>query len=140
VSRPRRTTIHDLLDLARAGLRRLTPEEAFAASREGAVLVDTRSEDQRVAQGVIPGARRYPLSELEWWLDPEPGYADPAIRLSDRIVLVCAEGYSSSLAAARLQALGFVHATDVVDGVAGWKAAGLPLDGGNGHAGGCGPR
>ena len=123
-----RTSIHDLLAEARSRLTRLTPLEALRAQKEGAVLVDTRSADQRREQGVVPGALRFPLSELEWWLDPASGHADPAVDLSDWIVLLCAEGYSSSLAAARLQTLGFSRATDVIEGVAGWKAAGLPLE------------
>ena len=123
-----RTSIHDLLAEARRSLARLTPLEAARAQKEGAVLVDTRSADQRRAEGAVPGALRFPLSELEWWLDPASGHADPAVALSDWIVLICAEGYSSSLAAARLKTLGFSRATDVVEGVAGWKAAGLPLE------------
>ena len=70
-----------------------------------------------------------PLSVLYWRLDPASGFDDP--RLSDparHVVLLCADGYSSSLAAATLQDLGFARATDVVGGVTGWKAAGLPLE------------
>src|SRR5204863_8034118 len=111
---------------ARSRLARLTPLEAARAQTEGAVLIDTRSADQRRAQGAVPGAYRFPLSELEWWLDPASGHADPAVKLSDWIVLLSPEGYSSSLAAARLQTLGFSCATDVIEGIAGWRAAGLP--------------
>lgn len=124
----KRTSIHDLLTEARRGLERLSPLEAVRAQEAGAILVDTRSDDQRRLQGAVPGARVHPLSELEWWLDPESGHADPAVKLTAWIVLICAEGYSSSLAAARLKTLGFSRATDVVDGVEGWKAAGLPLE------------
>jgi rhodanese-related sulfurtransferase len=124
---PQRLTIHDLLKEARAGLVRLTPEAAWRASRDGAILVDTRSDEQRREQGVIPGARIVPLSVLEWRVDPASDCADDVFALDARIVLICSEGYSSSLAAARLQALGFAHATDVVDGVQGWRDAGLPL-------------
>jgi rhodanese-related sulfurtransferase len=61
-------------------------------------------------------------------LDPASGESDATVGLGDWIVLICAEGYSSSLAAARLQALGFHRATDVVGGVAGWHHDGLPLE------------
>jgi rhodanese-related sulfurtransferase len=122
-----RTTIHDLLEEARGTLARLTPEEARRASEQGAILVDTRSDDQRREQGVIPGARCVALSVLEWELDPASGHAELCVGLDAWIVLICAEGYSSSLAAARLQRLGFARATDVIGGVSGWKAAGLPL-------------
>lgn len=124
----RRKTIHDLLEEARRHLIRLTPEEAWLAARERAArLVDTRSESDRLLQGDIPGAKWHPLSTLEWELDPASGHADPDYRLDSFIVLICAEGYSSSLAAARLQTLGFHRATDVIGGVEGWLAAGLPV-------------
>jgi len=123
-----RTTIHDLLADARSRLRRLSPTEAHLATRAGAVLVDTRSVEERRRDGCIPGARCFPLSELEWWLDPASGHNDDGISLSDWVIVLCAEGYASSLAAARLQTLGFRRATDVVDGIAGWKDAGLPLE------------
>lgn len=125
-----RRTIADLVAEARSGLERLAPREAWHLLALGRiVLVDTRSEDQRAAQGYVPGSVHHPLSVLEWRLDPDAGWAhDPSIGLDAWIVLICREGYSSSLAAARLQALGFRRATDVIDGVEGWRAAGLPLD------------
>jgi rhodanese-related sulfurtransferase len=125
--RTRRTTIHDLLAEARRRLDRLTPAQAYDALLSGAVLVDTRTDEQRRTEGAVPGARCFPLSELEWWLDPDSGHSDPAIGLEAHVVVLCAEGYSSSLAAARLQAIGFRRATDVIGGSAAWKAAGLPL-------------
>jgi rhodanese-related sulfurtransferase len=123
-----RRNIHELLQEARRTLARLTPAEAHVASLDGGILIDTRSDADRGEQGIIATARHYPLSVLEWMLDPESGNADPAIDLDSWIILICKEGYSSSLAAARLKDLGFTRATDVIDGVVGWKAAGLPLD------------
>lgn len=93
----------------------------------GAIVVDTRSEEQRRAEGVIPGSRHYPLSLLEWRMCRAAPNRDPDLSLDDWVIVVCAEGYSSSLAAARLQSLGFRRATDLVDGVTGWRNAGLPL-------------
>jgi rhodanese-related sulfurtransferase len=122
-----RMTIHELLEDARRGLRRVDAFEMQQALREGAIVIDTRSHEQRRAHGVIPGARHHALSVLEWRLDPDSDHRDPGIELDDWIILVCAEGYSSSLAAARLQMLGFHRATDLIDGVAGWRQAGLPL-------------
>jgi rhodanese-related sulfurtransferase len=125
-----RSTIADLLAAARARLRRLSPLEAQAAQAEGALLVDTRSGDQRRQEGVIPGSLHIPLSVLEWRLDPA-GDADFRNRhvggLDQHVVLVCAHGYSSSLAAARLQELGFGRATDVEGGFEAWRDAGLPV-------------
>lgn len=126
--RAARKSVHDLLEEARAGLVRVTALEAYGAVKTGkAVLIDTRSEDQRAAQGYVREARHHALSVLEWRLCPESGHADDDLHHGSWIILLCREGYSSSLAAARLQALGFTHATDVIDGVDGWIAAGLPL-------------
>lgn len=116
-----------MLEDARRRLERLTPEQAYHASLDGGVLIDTRSDGDRAAQGVIATARHYPLSVLEWRLDPDSGHSDPGIALDSWVILICKEGYSSSLAAARLKDLGFWRATDVIDGIAGWKASGLPL-------------
>jgi rhodanese-related sulfurtransferase len=125
---PRRS-VHDLLALARSGLDRLTPEQAFEEMGSGAVLVDTRSVDVQDRDGRIPGALGFPLSVLEWRVDPESDSRDPRVGgPGDRLIILCAEGYSSSLAAARLRDLGFERATDVIDGFAGWKAAGLPVE------------
>lgn len=125
-----RLTIHDLLDDARSRLDRVEPEQVLAAQREGAVLIDTRSSDERRREGVIPGSLHIPLSVLGWRLDPDadPAFHNPHIQgLDQRLVLVCAHGYSSSLAAATLQELGLWRATDLVGGFAAWREAGLPV-------------
>ena len=124
-----RRTINELLETARARLDRLQPDAAFAAMQNGAILIDTRCAEQRRQTGIIPGSVHVPLSVLYWRLDRGSGYDDP--RLSDpagRVVLACADGYSSSLAAATLKDLGFSDATDVVGGYAAWVAAGLPVE------------
>ena len=121
--------IDELLERSRAGLRRLTPEQAHAAARAGAVIVDTRPIDQRRRQGVVPGAVVIGRNVLEWRSDPTSGYADAAV--TDRrgaLIVMCAEGYSSSLAAATLQAIGVAGATDMVGGFLAWEAAGLPVE------------
>ena len=125
-----RRTIDDLLRDARARLARLEPEEALAAQRAGALIVDTRSSVERARYGVIPGSLHIPRSVLEWRLDPDadPAFHNPHVRGLDQwLVLVCAHGFSTSLAAATLQELGFTRATDVVGGFAAWKDAGLPV-------------
>jgi rhodanese-related sulfurtransferase len=124
-----RRSIHEVLALARSRLDRLTPEQAFEEMTGGAVIVDTRSEDLRERDGRVPGALGFPLSVLEWRVDPDSDARDPQVGgLDARLILLCAEGYSSSLAAARLRDLGFERATDVIDGFEGWKAAGLPVE------------
>jgi rhodanese-related sulfurtransferase len=124
-----RRTVNDLLDAARASIDRLEPAAAAAEAESGAVIVDTRCAELRRDDGVIPGAVHVPLSVLYWRLDPASGFEDPALADPDRrVILVCAHGYSSSIAAATLRQLGFSRATDVVGGFEGWQAAGLPVE------------
>ncbi len=126
---PAPRTIDDLLEAARTRLDRLTPAAALRAQLDGAIVVDTRAADVRLGTGQIPGSLHIPLSVLYWRLDPASGFDDP--RVSDRttrIVLVCAHGYSSSLAAATLHDLGFSRATDMVGGFRAWAAEGLPVE------------
>ncbi len=122
-------TIGSLLQSARARLERLQPVEAQQATTSGALLVDIRCADLRRETGAIPGSVHVPLSVLYWRLDPSSGHSDPALADRERqIVLVCAHGYSSSLAASTLKDLGFARATDVIGGMEAWVAAGLPVE------------
>ncbi len=124
-----RQTVNDLLAASRARIERLEPHDALAAARAGATVIDTRCVEQRRETGVIPGSIHVPLSVLFWRLDPASGFEDP--RLADpgrQVILVCAEGYSSSIAAATLRDLGFEHASDLVGGFEAWRAAGLPIE------------
>src|SRR6266566_6974941 len=106
-----------MLAAAQARLRRLTPAEAAAAMRAGRILVDTRDSDVRARDGRIPGSVHIPLSVLEWRVDPTSGHQSAALAgREDRLVLICHEGYSSSLAAVRLHDLGFANTTDVIGG------------------------
>jgi rhodanese-related sulfurtransferase len=123
------TSVEQLLADARAGLERLTPEQAHAAMQAGALLVDIRSDGQRARDGLIPGARFVPRNVLEWRLDPACPHRDPELaRPAARIVLLCDEGYQSSLAAATVRAFGVSAATDVIGGFRAWRAAGLPVE------------
>ena len=122
-----RTPVDDLLADAAVRLGRLSPVEAWAEMRAGAILVDTRSPDQRQAQGYVPGSVHHPLSTLLWRLDPDCPTSNEKIPLDARVILICREGYSSVLAASQLQELGFENATDVIGGVEDWKKAGLPV-------------
>ncbi|KRE39248.1 sulfurtransferase [Janibacter sp. Soil728] len=115
-----------LLTSARTGLRRLTPQQAHAATKGGALLVDTRTAAQRARQGEVPGALVVDRTVLEWRLDPTSPHRIPEAVPGVRVIVLCRQGYSSSLAAASLRSLG-VDATDVVGGVEAWIAAGLPV-------------
>jgi MFS family permease len=126
---PRRRTTAELLAAAQRRIApRLEPRTAHEAAAEGALLVDLRSQDERRREGIIPGSVHIPRSVLEWRVDPDSGYANPYIGgLERQLVVFCADGYSSSLAAASLRELGCRRATDLVGGFRGWKAAGLPV-------------
>ena len=122
-------TVDELLAEARAALPdRPSPAEALHAQASGALLIDIREDDQRRADGLIPGAIVLPRNSLEWRCDPASQWRHPAITRRDlRIILVCNQGYQSSLAAVNLQQLGLIRATDLDGGFTSWAAAGLPV-------------
>jgi rhodanese-related sulfurtransferase len=121
-------TADDLLAEARRGLSRLEPAEAASAVSAGAVLVDVRSERQRERDGTVPGSVWFPRNVLEWRCDPASPARDERVSdLRRRLIVMCDEGYQSSLAAANLQRLGHEHATDLAGGFQAWCAAGLPV-------------
>ncbi|WP_330282079.1 rhodanese-like domain-containing protein [Streptomyces sp. NBC_00588] len=121
--------IDELLERVRAGFERIEPEEAYDAARSGeALLVDIRYAALREQDGLIPGALVVERNELEWRLDPQGSHRVPEATGHDvRVVVICNEGYASSLAAASLHQLGLARATDLVGGFQAWKAAGLPV-------------
>jgi rhodanese-related sulfurtransferase len=120
-------TVEQLLDEARDKLDRLTPAQARAALDGGAILVDIRSELQRSRDGELPGAKRFARNVLEWRLDPSsPDRDAEAARRDVQLIVICDEGYQSSLAAATLQRFG-LRVTDVVGGFQSWCSAGLPV-------------
>lgn len=110
---------------ARRDLRRLEPAEARVALEDGtALLIDIRSESQRAEDGYIPGARWVPRNVLEWWLDPSSDHRDPTLARREKIVvLLCDEGYQSSLAPAVVRRFG-LEATDVIGGFRAWSGSG----------------
>ncbi|MFH8765263.1 rhodanese-like domain-containing protein [Streptomyces althioticus] len=121
--------IDELLERVRAGYTRVEAQEAYDAWRSGdALLVDIRYAALRERDGLIPGALVVERNELEWRLDPRGSHRLPeAAHHGLRVVVVCNEGYASSLAAESLQRLGLRRATDLVGGFQAWRAAGLPV-------------
>lgn len=110
-------TIDQLLDQVRARLRRLDPHQAAAVLHAGGLLIDIRPAAQRLEEGQFPGAIIVERNVLEWRLDPTSPHRLPQVRGYDQpIVILCSEGYTSSLAAAALQDLGLHQATDLVGG------------------------
>ena len=125
---PQARGIDEILSEARGRLSRVSPETARARQLAGALLVDIRYELLRSRDGAVPGALIVERNELEWRLDPRCEYKLPQAEHHDVEVLVlCDEGYASSLAALSLQQLGLCRATDVIGGFQAWAAAGLPV-------------
>jgi rhodanese-related sulfurtransferase len=120
------TAIDTILTVARSRLSRLSPSDALAAVRSGALLVDIRPQIHRRIEGGIPGALVIERNVLEWRLDPASDARIPQAAYDAWIVLFCNEGYASSLAATALQDLGIEAATDMIGGYRAWRDAGLP--------------
>lgn len=130
VGSPRRS-IDEILQAARQRLHRLDPVAARDAMRDGAILVDTRPQALRQAQGSVPGALVVERNVLEWRFDPRSDARLPEATGYDvHLIIMCSEGYASSLAAASLQDLGLHNATDLIGGFLAWAKAGLAVQAG----------
>jgi rhodanese-related sulfurtransferase len=120
-------SIDEILASARERIDRVDPGQAFAEFSAGAAIIDIRPAAQRAEHGEVPGSVVIERNHLEWRLDPE---SDARLPWADgydlRPIVICNEGYTSSLAAAALQDLGLYRATDVIGGYQAWQAAGLP--------------
>jgi rhodanese-related sulfurtransferase len=126
---PGAKTIDEVLAATRAGLHRLTPVQARHALDGGALLADIRPAAERAIEGQLPNSLIVERNVLEWRFDPRSETRLPAVTGYDiQVIVVCSEGYASSLAAAALRDLGLM-ATDVIGGFRAWRAAGLPTTG-----------
>ena len=124
---PGARTVDDLLAEARARIERVTPRAAAARVAAGAHLVDIRPAAQRAREGGVPGSLIVERNVLEWRFDPASDARLPEATDYDvDVIVLCSEGYTSSLAADALRSLGLHRATDVVGGFLAWAAAGLP--------------
>ena len=125
---PGARTIDELLASVRARIDRVHPREVPARVAAGALLVDTRPWEQRCRDGAVPGAVVVDRNVLEWRLDPASPDRIPRVTGYDlEVVVLCNEGYSSSLVADTLRALGLTRSVDVIGGFVAWAAAGLPV-------------
>lgn len=121
-------SVDQLLEIARSRLDRLTALRAQRATARGALIIDIRCACQRQRDGLVPGAIGIERNVLEWRADPRSPWRDPRLaECRGPLILMCAQGYQSSLAAASLHDLGIAHATDLIDGFEGWREAGLPV-------------
>jgi len=120
-------TIDELLADARSRIDRVSPTDAATRIARGAVLVDIRPAAQRAFEGEVPGCLLVERNVLEWRFDPASDARLPEATGYDvEIIVLCSEGYTSSLAADALRSLGLHRATDVAGGFQAWVAAGLP--------------
>ena len=127
---PRARTIDELLEQVRTRIERVQPSEVAARVAGGALLVDTRPVEQRDRDGEVPGAVVVDRNVLEWRLDPASPYRIPEVTGYDlEVIVLCNQGYSSSLVADTLRSLGLRRAVDVVGGFEAWAAQGLPVVG-----------
>ena len=120
-------TVDEFLDRARAELDRVSPDEAQRLQADGALLVDIRPIANRAAEGEIPGSVPVERIHLEWRLDPDSDHRLSELDRDTKVIVLCNEGYASSLAARDLHRLGLTTATDLVGGFRAWAAAGLPV-------------
>lgn len=123
-------TAEEMVVRARERLVRVSPEQADALRTDGALLVDIRPYANRLAEAEIPGSVVVERIVLEWRLDPTSEYRLPGLTADTPVVIVCNEGYASSLAASDLCDLGLRNVTDLIGGFRAWKAAGLPVTAG----------
>jgi rhodanese-related sulfurtransferase len=128
VTAGRGRSVDEMLRAARLRLERLSPAQARDAIAGGALLVDIRPQAQRAVEGCVPGALHIERNVLEWRFDPRCDARLPEATGYDlRVIVMCSEGYTSSLAAASLQDLGLRNATDLDGGFVAWQRAGLPV-------------
>jgi rhodanese-related sulfurtransferase len=119
-------SVDELLDSARGALDRISPRIAHERVARGALIVDIRPAWQRELDGEIPGSVVVERNHLEWRLHPGSGASLPWASDGQEWIVVCTEGYTSSLAAAALVSLG-LPASDIVGGIHAWRADGLPV-------------
>ena len=120
--------VDELLARVRSRIERVEPVEAWRRLAEGALLVDTRPAEQRDRDGEVPGAVVIDRNVLEWRLDPASPDRLPQVTGYDlEILVLCNEGYSSSLVADTLRTLGLTRTVDVIGGFVAWAVAGLPI-------------
>ena len=120
-------SVDDITEAARSRLIRLNPGQAHLALAEGAIMVDIRPVAQRQAEGCVPGALHVERNVLEWRFDPRSGARLPQASYDAHVIIMCSQGFASSLAAASLQDLGLHRATDLAGGFLAWEQAGLPV-------------
>ena len=120
---PETITVDEWLTEARARLDRVQPQDLAQEIADGAIVIDTRDSAEREAEGALPGAVIVTRNVLEWRMSPSSPTRIEGIAADSRVIIVCNDGFSSSIAAASLHDLGLPRATDLVGGYRAWRAA-----------------
>lgn len=120
---PETITVDEWLTGARARLDRVQPQDLAQEIADGAIVIDTRDSAEREAEGALPGAVIVTRNVLEWRMSPSSPTRLEGITADSRVIIVCNDGFSSSIAAADLHHLGLPRATDLVGGYRAWRAA-----------------
>ena len=121
-------SVAELVAAAKARIENLSPEQVAQELRQGATLIDLRAPEELSATGMIPGLVAAPRGMLEFYADPTSAYHRPEFDPSRRLILTCAGGGRSALAAAALQEMGYGNVAHLESGVNGWIAQGLPVE------------
>jgi rhodanese-related sulfurtransferase len=121
-------SVAELVAAAKARIENLSPEQVAQELRQGATLIDLREPEELSATGLISGSVAAPRGMLEFYADPTSAYHRPEFDPSRRLILTCAGGGRSALAAATLQEMGYSNVAHLESGVNGWIAQGLPVE------------
>ena len=116
-------TADELVSQARRRITRVGVAELEPLAAAGALIIDIRPVAQRAEEGELPGALIVERNVLEWRLDPSGDHRIPEVRGYEQpVVVVCSQGYASSLAADTVRALGYRHSADLIGGYQAWLA------------------
>ncbi len=122
-------TAAQMVTEAKERVQNLTPEQVSGELQQGnALLIDLRESNEREENGVIPGAVHAPRGMLEFWADPTSPYHREELDPGRRLILHCASGGRSALAADTLQQMGYTGVAHLNGGIKAWKEAGLPIE------------
>jgi len=125
--RNKRKSINEILEHTQQNISRLTPGKAFNAQKNGAIIVDTRDYADQYNEGIVPGSRLITRNTLEWRCDPVAELPDPLLaKLDKKLIIMCNDGYSSSLAVKSLMDIGHTDVSDIIGGYRSWKNQSFP--------------
>jgi rhodanese-related sulfurtransferase len=120
-------TAKDMVSEAKAQIENLTPQQVAEEAEQGALIVDVRDGEERQRDGGLPGSVHVPRGMLEFRADPTSPYYNPAFDPGKRVVLHCASGGRSALAAKTLKEMGYTDVAHLEGGFNAWKDQGLPV-------------